>query len=73
MWTRSAKKQPTDKITVTCTDWNGAVFFTGEFDTVQEADAAGENAERRMTLRMQMGGLVECNLTIDEILAELEE
>lgn len=73
MWTRSAANKITGKFSVTCTDWNGAQFFKGEFDTAQEADRAGEDAEYRMTIAMQAGPSTasKSDLTDDEILAGL--
>lgn len=77
MWTRTSKKTEAEKITVTCYDWNGALFFQGQFDNVTEANAAGEDAERRMTLQMQAAeqstGTEFANLTDDELLAELSK
>ena len=52
MWTRSAANKITGTMTVTCTDWNGNEFFKGEFDNLADAEAAGRDAERRMTLSM---------------------
>lgn len=73
MWTRSAKNKETGKIAVVCIDWNGNEFFRGEFANLNEANQAGEDAERRMTIAMQAGDLepIECELTDDELLAEL--
>jgi hypothetical protein len=78
MWNRSAKNKETGKFAVVCTDWNGKEFFKGDFDTVETANAAGQDAERRMTLQMQAGTLApltaeEIALTDDEILAELSK
>lgn len=71
MWTRSAANKKTGLMTVTCIDWNGNEFFSGEFDNLQDANAAGEDAERRMTNAMNAGEPVECDLSTDELLAEL--
>lgn len=74
MWTRSAANKITGKVTVTCTDFHGDVFFTGEFDNVQDADCAGESAERRMTTwensgRYQPDGFDD--ISDDDLLQEL--
>lgn len=74
MHTRSAKDKITGKFTVTVWDFDGNVYFKGEFDNVAEADRAAEEAERRMTMDRMTGGLtpeIEA-MTIEEILAELE-
>lgn len=75
MWNRSAKNKETGKFTVECIDWNGAEFFRGEFDSAQEADRAGEDAERRMTMKMQIPAdaptLDEIIMSDDELLAAL--
>lgn len=52
MWSRSAQNKITGLITVECVNWNGEVFFHGEFDNLAEAERAGANAERQMTLEM---------------------
>lgn len=72
MWVRSAKSKETGKMMVVCTDWNGAECFRGEFSDLAEANAAGQDAERRMTLRMQAGEAV-TPLTLDEILMSDDE
>jgi hypothetical protein len=76
MWTRSAQNRETGKFTVACTDWNGAEFFRGEFADGQEANRAGEDAERRMTLAMQAPALEPipddiAAMSNEELLAEL--
>lgn len=76
MWTRSAMNRTTGLMTVECTDWNGNQFFKGEFTTLAEAEAAGVDAERRMTNAMNMPeiepfGTIE--MTDAELLAELKE
>lgn len=77
MWTRSAQRNPAQPVTVECWDYNGALFFKGEFATVAEADQAGRDAERRMAMAMQMdaafGPLTEDekNMSIEDIFAEL--
>lgn len=73
MWTRSAANKITGKIAVQCVDWNGAVFFSGEFNGLAEANAAGEDAERRMTIAMsapKMDAIVS-DMSDDDLLAEL--
>ncbi len=73
MHTRSAKHKTTGKFTVAVTDWNGIECFRGDFDTMQEADAAAVREERAMTLRMQApGGALDDILMSDaELLREL--
>lgn len=75
MWTRGRNKE-TGKFEVECTDWNGNVFFAGAFDTYQEADRAGEDAERHMTFKMINGDAPPLDgstatMSDDELLAEL--
>lgn len=70
MHTRSAKNKETGLLTVTVWDWNGAVFFQGEFADLAEANAAAANQERLMTLKMQAGA---APLTMDEILMSDDE
>lgn len=70
MWTRSAQNKITGKFRVTCTDYNGEVFYTAEFDSAADADRAGESAERRMTLAMQ-AATDDIGMTDDELLQEL--
>lgn len=55
MWTRSAKDKITGKMTVVRIDWNGNLFFQGEFDNLSDAEKAGQDAERRITFEMQNG------------------
>jgi hypothetical protein len=50
MWTRSAASKITGRFTVVCTDYSGNVFFMDEFDNLNDADRAGEAAERSMTM-----------------------
>ena len=69
MHTRSAKNKVTGKFLVTVTDWNGVECFRGEFDSLHDADQAAAREERLMTLRMQTP--VSCDMTDDELLAEL--
>lgn len=71
MWTRSAANKKTGLMTVICTDWNGNEFFRGEFSDLQEAETAGANAEREMTNTMNALPPIECELSDDELLAEL--
>ncbi|QIG75321.1 hypothetical protein EVC29_092 [Rhizobium phage RHph_Y52] len=76
MWSRSAKNRETGKFTVMCTDWNGDLFFTGEFDNMVDADRAGEDAERRMTFQMQNPAAraldeIFADMSDDELLSEL--
>jgi|TARA_R100000093_G_scaffold54325_1_gene28061 hypothetical protein len=71
MWNRSAADKKTGLMTVVVTDWNGDEFFRGQYSDVNEANAAGEQAEREMTNAMNMGPAVECDMTDDELLAEL--
>lgn len=75
MWTRSAKRQG-EKVKVECWDFDGNVFYTGEFDTVAEADQAGQDAERRMTMAMMAKDAptlddIFSEMSVDEIAAEL--
>lgn len=76
MWTRSAADRETGKASVTCWDWKGAVFFEGEFASVAEAERAGEDAERRMTL-WEASGRPEQSAddtpSLDELFAEFDE
>lgn len=67
-WTRSAKNE-NGKFIVECHDWNGNLFYSGEFDNVQEADRAGEKAERRMTFEMQNGPMP----TLEEIFEDMDD
>lgn len=71
MWTRSAANKETGLMTVICTDWNGEETFRDEFSNLAEANQAGENAEREMTNAMNALPPIECDLTDDELLAEL--
>lgn len=48
MWARSAKSKETGLFTVECFAFDGELFFRGEFGDGQEANRAGEDAERRM-------------------------
>lgn len=52
MWTRSPKNERA-QFKVECYDWFGNLFFRGYYNTVASANNAGENAERRMTAKMQ--------------------
>lgn len=70
MWTRSAKNKETGLFTVECKDWNGIVCFTGTFSTGHEADRAGEDAERAMTMRMMMPADAP---TLSDIFAEMSD
>lgn len=67
MHTRSAKDKITGKFTVTVWDFDGNVYFTGEFDDMAEADRVAAEKEREVTLDPATA-----NMTIEEILAELE-
>lgn len=69
MHTRSARNRETGLFTVVCHDWNGNVFFEGQFADMQEADDAGADAERRMTVSMQRGA----EMTVDELFEELDD
>lgn len=71
MWTRSAASKITGKFAVTCTDWNGETFFTGEFDNAADADKAGESAERRMTLAMTNPVTTLDEMSDDDLLREI--
>lgn len=73
MWDRSAANKETGLFTVTCIDWNGETFFKGEFSNTEDARLAGEDAERRMTMAMQLvtAEPIGCDMTDDELLAEL--
>lgn len=53
MWSRSARNKETGLFTVEVTDWNGNSFFKGQFADMNEAEEAGQDAERRMTMAMQ--------------------
>lgn len=68
MWTRSAKNE-NGKFTFTCIDWNGQLFSEGEFASAQEADRAGEHAERMMTLAMTDGPAP----SLDDVFAEMDD
>lgn len=68
MWTRSAQSKETGLFTVVAYDWNGAEFFRGEFADAAEAERAGQDAERRLTLAATMPAK-----PIGEVLAELDE
>lgn len=79
MWTRSAANKITGMIKVTVWTADNVLFFEGEFDTIQEAERAGE-AKNREALTLIMGGykLTEADwndplldMTDDEILSEL--
>ena len=57
-----------------CFDYSGKLFRAhGGFATQREAIKAAEQAEREMVLNAQMDALdpIECNMTDDELLAEL--
>lgn len=69
MHTRSARNKETGLFTVVCHDWNGNVFFEGQFADMHEADEAGSDAERRMTISMQQGPAA----SLDEVLEELDD
>jgi len=71
MWTRSAKDKVTGLMTVVCTDWDGNVFFEGQFADFFAAEEAGKNAERQMTMAMQ--AKKDGTPTLAEILAEMDE
>jgi len=75
MWTRSAACRSTGLMTVVCTDWSGKEFFTGSFYSLAEAEAAGQDAERRMTNAMNAPENAEPlpEMTDAELLAELKE
>lgn len=69
MWSRSAKSKETGKFAVECIDWNGNLFFSGEFDSAHDADRAGKDAERRMTMKMMTP--VDAP-TMDDVFAEMD-
>ena len=71
-WTRSAKNKETGMFKVTVYDYEGNLFFEGEFSDVTEANKAGETNERRMMQAMQNKDYDLPEMSIDEILAELE-
>ena len=71
MWTRSAANRITGLMTVVCTDWNGKEFYRSEFASLADANEAGANAERAMTNAMNAGEPIDCNISDDELLAEL--
>ena len=72
MWTRSAQNKETGLFAVECHDWKGNLFFADKFASAQEADRAGEAAERRMTMEMQFGKIESSvEMSDDELLAEL--
>lgn len=71
MWSRSAQNKQTGLMTVVCTDWNGSEFFRGEFNNLADANAAGIDAERRMTNAMNNPEPVSCDMSDDELLAAL--
>ena len=55
-----------------CFDYSGNLFRAdGGFATQAEAVAAAEMAEREMTMAMNAGPAIDCNLTDDELLKEL--
>jgi len=69
MWTRSAKDKVTGLMTVTVWDYDGAVFFEGQFADFYEAEEAGKVHERLVT-----NGAKACDLmTLDDILAEMDD
>lgn len=72
MWTRSAANKTTGAMTVVCTDWNGVEFFRGEFATLAEAEAAGVDAERRMTNAMNMPANDGEEISDEDLMAELK-
>lgn len=69
MHTRSARNKETGLFTVECFDWNGNLFFQGQFADMHEADRAGADAERRMTLMMQAGP----RTALDDILDQMDD
>ena len=69
MHTRSARNKDTGLFTVECHDWNGNLFFTGQYADMREADEAGSDAERRMTIMMQAGPAK----PLDDLLAEMDD
>jgi len=73
MWTRSAANKETGKFAVTCTDFHGEVCFTGEFDTVEEADRAGEAAERRIVRWEESGRWQPTQDELDARFAEISD
>jgi hypothetical protein len=73
MWTRSAQNKETGKFLVEAFDYDGNLSFRGEFATMQEADAAGQNAERinKMTTELDKRYGKPVEMSDDELLAEL--
>ena len=71
MWTRSAANRITGLMTVVCTDWSGKEFYRGEFSSLADANEAGANAERAMTNVMNACDPIDCDISDDELLAEL--
>ena len=66
MWTRSAKKAD-NTFSITVWDNDGAVYMQQDgFLTAKEADNAAELAQRDVLF-----GSVDCDMTDDELLAQL--
>lgn len=73
MHTRSAKSKVTGKFTVTVIGWDGVECFKGEFDTMQEADAAAAREERAAMLRTQAPAQAVYACSLDDILMSDDE
>lgn len=70
-WTRSAKKE-NGGFDVTVWDYNGIVFFKGEFSSIKDADYHGQLNERKMMIVMQYGEIEDDDMSIEDILKELD-
>ncbi len=67
MWTRSKDKTAEGKFEYALYDNSTLIERVGGFNTAQEADRAGELAQRRALFPAP----VECDMTDEELLAEL--
>jgi len=65
MWTRSARKP--EGFLVEVNDWNGKMVHSAWYQTVAEAQEAGQHWERLVTLGLVDGEPV---MTLDEIMSD---
>jgi hypothetical protein len=70
MWTRSAKDKVTGLMTVVVTDYDGNVFFEGQFDNLVDAEAAGVRNERLVTNGAKASDIVP---TLEDIFSEIDD
>jgi len=70
MWTRSAKDKVTGLMTVVVTDYDGNVFFEGQFDNLVDAEAAGVRNERLVANGAKATDVVP---TMEDIFSEIDD